>query len=88
MKTYQENEVPSRNATSSNFVFSENQKLVLENLDKQMSNIHYNHISKDVKTHCVVQGNTGPGKSIIIDAMVKQLIDNLLVELSNCSIYR
>ena len=49
---------------------------MLENLDKQMRNIHYNHISTDVKTHCVVQGNTGPGKRTIIHEMVKQLTDN------------
>ena len=61
MKTYQENEVRSRNTTYTNFAFSENQKLVLDNLDKQIKNINNNHNSKNVKTRCVVQGKAGSG---------------------------
>ena len=87
MKTYQKNEILSRNTTSSNFVFSEDQKLVLENLDKQMRNIHYNHISKNVKTHCVVHGNTGPGKSTIIHAMVKRLTNRFGCEAFKIAAY-
>ena len=63
------------NATSTNFVFSEDQKLVFENLDKQIRNIHNNHyhISKDVTTRCVLQGKSGSGKSTLIHEMVKRL---------------
>ena len=87
MKTYQENKVRFRNTTITNFVFSEDQKLVLDNLDKQIRNIHNNHNSKNVKTRCVVQGKAGSGNSTIIHGMVKRITNNFGNEAVKIAVY-
>ena len=87
MKTYQKNEVRSRNGTYTNFVFSEYQKLVLDNIDKQIINIRNNNISEDVKIRCVVQWKTEFGKSTIIHEMVKRITNNFVSEAVKIAAY-